>query len=72
MFLICHRILKDHMFKGLCDLMGGNPLIVREKLATFNGQGPCSSRDITYLICHINSCDHFFRELYDIMSGSPS
>ena len=24
-FLICLVILKDHVFKGLCDLMGGVP-----------------------------------------------
>ena len=24
-FLICHVISKDHLFKGLRDIMGGNP-----------------------------------------------
>ena len=25
MFLICHVIAKDHVFKGLCDFMSGSP-----------------------------------------------
>ena len=24
MFLICHMTLSDHMFKGLCEFMGGS------------------------------------------------
>ena len=25
-FLICHLTLHDHVFRGLCDFMGGGPL----------------------------------------------
>ena len=36
MFYICHMISKDHVFKGLCDIMGGSPSLH----AKFIGQGP--------------------------------
>ena len=25
MFLICHMTSREHMFKGICEFMGGNP-----------------------------------------------
>ena len=51
-------------------MTGWKLLIARHHLATFNSQGPCGSRNMTYSICHVTSRDHMFRGFCDIASES--
>ena len=62
-FFICHVISKDRLFKVLNEF---------SPTCTFNGQRPCSSRDITYLICHVTLQDHVIKGSCDFMEGSSS
>ena len=38
--LICHLISKDHVFKRLCDFMGGTPQVSHQSV-NFNCHRPC-------------------------------
>ena len=58
MFLIWHVTSHDHMFRGLCDFIGGNKSFGR--------------RDIMFLICHVTSRDQMIRWFCNFMSGFPS
>ena len=52
MFLICHVISFKHMFKGLCEFMGGSFI---HHLDMLSEDWSSESGYIKFLICHVTS-----------------
>ena len=50
-FLIYHVTSREHMFKGLCECMGGIPS-QSHRLPMFGDDWSSASGDRKYLICH--------------------
>lgn len=56
MFLICHVTFREHMFKRLCEFMGGE--FRSHHLAMSGGHWSSANEDIKYLFCHRVSQNH--------------
>ena len=67
MFLICQLTSRDHMFKGLCEPMGGSPW---PPCHWFGGHWSSWSGDIKYFICHVTSQNQVIEGSRDFFSRS--
>ena len=48
--LVCHVILQDHVVKGSCDFMDGNPSWLSHHSAKFGDHRHCGSGDMMFLV----------------------
>ena len=67
--MICHVTSREHMFKGLCEIMGG---IESLHLLVFGGHWFSANGDIKYLICHMTFENHVTERSYTFLSGCSS
>ena len=72
MFLIYYVTSRGHLFKGLCDLMGWNFLIVSHYCATFSDRRSCGSCDKAAEIFFETLQNHVIKEPGDFMKGNSS
>ena len=70
MFLIYHVTSYKHMYKRLCELMGGSPSWWVTTLPHLRGNWSSASEDMKYLIRHVISQNHLIQGSGNIMSGS--
>ena len=73
MFLIYHVTSRDHVLKGLCDLMG-EPVRheVSHTKSPFCGHRPCGSSDTAAKIVYMTLQDHVIKGFDDFMGRNSS
>ena len=71
MFLVCHIVLKDNVFKGPCDFMGGSPSLLSYHLAKFGGHRHYGKEDLMFLVVEEEDsrCSLFNTSLLVISKG---
>ena len=72
MFLICHVTSHEHMFKGLCEFMGGSSSRWVTILPCFYGHWSSASEDTKYLACKVTLQNHVIEASSNFMSGVSS